>query len=51
MTQEQLADAADVHPTQISHVEAGDRSPRFLTIVKLAKALGVQPGRLFDGVG
>lgn len=51
MTQEELGHAADVHPTQISHIEAGGRSPRFLTIVSLAKALGVKPGRLFDSIG
>jgi transcriptional regulator with XRE-family HTH domain len=51
MTQEDLAHAADVHPTQVSHIEAGKRSPRFMTIVKLASALGVKPGRLFDRIG
>lgn len=50
MTQEDLAHAARVHPTQISNIETGKRNPRFLTITRLAKALGVTPGRLFDGM-
>jgi transcriptional regulator with XRE-family HTH domain len=51
MTQEELAHAAGVHPTQVSHIETGKRNARFATIVRLAAALGVKPGRLFDAIG
>ena len=50
LSQEELGHAADIHPTQVSHIEAGARSPRFMTIVNLARALEVEPGRLFDQI-
>lgn len=49
-TQEQLAIRADVHRTVISQLETGDREPRATTIIKLAGALGVEPGDLFAGM-
>jgi transcriptional regulator with XRE-family HTH domain len=50
MTQEDLAYAAGLHPTAISHIEQGKRDTRFLNILKLAGALDIEPGRLFEGV-
>jgi len=49
LTQEQLAHAASVHPSEVSRLECAERDPRLSTIVRLADALGVPPGRLVDG--
>lgn len=46
LTQEQLAERADMHWTFISGVERGIRDPRLTTIGKLARALGVAPDEL-----
>jgi len=50
MTQEQLAFACDLHPTEISRLERNVRDPRFTTIVRVARALKVRPADLLDGV-
>jgi transcriptional regulator with XRE-family HTH domain len=46
MSQEQLADASRLHSTHISLIETGRRSVRLETIMRLARALGIQPGQL-----
>ena len=43
MTQKQLADAAGLHPTQISLYENGRRLPRPETLRSIAAALGLTP--------
>ena len=48
MSQDALADAADVHPTAIGRYERGGREPRLTTILRLARALDVQPGELLN---
>jgi transcriptional regulator with XRE-family HTH domain len=48
-TQEVLAERAEVHRTQISLLERGLRNPGLDMIEKLAGALGVHPGSLFEG--
>ena len=50
LTQEQLAFACDVHPTEISRLERNVRDPRFTTIVRVARALKVRPADLLDGI-
>lgn len=50
LSQEALADAADLHRTEISLLERAGREPRLHTIVRLARALDVKPGKLLDGV-
>lgn len=50
MTQEDLAHAASMHPTAISHIELGKRDARFNNIVRIAGALKVSPATLFDGI-
>jgi DNA-binding XRE family transcriptional regulator len=47
MTQEQLAELADLSINSISQIETGQASPSLETIVKLAKALDVEEGELF----
>lgn len=46
LTQRQLADAADVNETWISHIEAGRTNPAWGTVARIAGALGVQISEL-----
>jgi transcriptional regulator with XRE-family HTH domain len=50
LTQEQVSDRSGVHVTEVSRIERGLRDPRITTLIRLARALGVQPARLLDGV-
>ncbi len=50
MTQEELAHACNVHPTEISRLERSVRDPRFSTIVSVARGLKVTPADLLDGI-
>ena len=51
LSQEALADACDLHRTEISLLERSKRSPRLETIVILARGLGLKSsGELLDGV-
>lgn len=43
ITQEELAEQADLHPTYISSVERGERNIALENIVALAKALKCSP--------
>jgi transcriptional regulator with XRE-family HTH domain len=46
MTQEDLADKANLHPTYIGQIERGLRNPSLVNLYKLAKALKVNAGEL-----
>jgi transcriptional regulator with XRE-family HTH domain len=46
MTQEDLADKANLHPTYIGQIERGLRNPSLVNLYKLAKALNVKAGEL-----
>ncbi len=48
MTQEQLAKAAGISPRQLVRIERNEVEPRFSTILKLGKALSVDPSELVD---
>jgi transcriptional regulator with XRE-family HTH domain len=50
MTQEQLAYACGLHPTEISRLERNVRDPRFTTILRVARALRIRPAELLDGI-
>lgn len=50
LSQEALGNAAGLHRTEVSLLERAAREPRLSTIVKLARALNVRPGRLLDGI-
>lgn len=50
LTQERLADKADLDPTYISGIERGVRNPSLLIISRLAKALDVSLSELCKGV-
>jgi transcriptional regulator with XRE-family HTH domain len=49
-TQEELADAADLHLDHVGKIENCRREPKVRTISKLAKSLGVTAGPLFEGI-
>lgn len=46
LSQEGLADAAEMHVTHIGGLERGVRNPSYATLVRLSGALGVKPGEL-----
>jgi transcriptional regulator with XRE-family HTH domain len=46
LTQRQLADAADVNETWVSHIEAGRTNPAWGTVARLAAALDVSVSEL-----
>lgn len=48
MTQEQLAEAADISVDFLSLVERGVNAPSFTTLERLADALGVPEKDLFE---
>jgi transcriptional regulator with XRE-family HTH domain len=48
LTQEKLAEKADLHPVYISQVERADRAVTIDTLLKITKALGI---RLRDVIG
>jgi transcriptional regulator with XRE-family HTH domain len=50
VSQEELASRADIHRTQISMFESGQRMPLLGTAVKLAAALEVEMATLLDGI-
>lgn len=43
ITQEDLAEKADLHPTYVGSVERGERNIAIENIIALAKALGCSP--------
>jgi transcriptional regulator with XRE-family HTH domain len=48
LTQEQLAEAANISVESISNLERGIHAPSFDTLERLAKALGIPVKNLFD---
>jgi len=50
LTQEQLAEKADLDQTYISGIERGIRNPSVLSIVRLAKALGTTASEISEGI-
>jgi len=49
MSQETLAELADVHRTYVSGIERGrGRNPTIRAVAKIAQALEVRPGDLLD---
>jgi transcriptional regulator with XRE-family HTH domain len=51
LSQEALAEACNLHRTEISLLERCKRSPRLETLVILAQGLGLaSPGELLEGI-
>jgi transcriptional regulator with XRE-family HTH domain len=50
LSQEALGFRCDLNTSEVSRLERCVRDPRLATIVKLAKALGIPPARLLDGI-
>lgn len=50
MSQEALAEAADLHRTFVSFLERGLKQPSLTTVLRLARALGVPASRILDEV-
>lgn len=49
-TQEQLAEAAQLHVTYIASIEAGRRNPSLLSLLAIARGFGVPLSTLVEGV-
>ena len=50
ISQEELAERSGFHPTYVSSVERGERNVSLMTILRIAKALEMDPGRLVRGL-
>ena len=49
LSQEKLAEAADVGITHVSHIENGKTIPSVMVLIKIMNRLGISPDELFCG--
>jgi transcriptional regulator with XRE-family HTH domain len=50
LSQEVLAERADINRTYLSDIERGVRNPGVRNVIRLAKALGIKTAKLMEGV-
>jgi len=50
LSQGELGERASLHPTAIGLIERGERTARIDTLLKIAGALEIPPGDLFEGL-
>lgn len=50
LSQENLADLAEMHRTYLSGIERGERNVSLLNIIRLARALEISPSLLIEGI-
>lgn len=50
LSQEALGAQCNLHRTEISLLERGLRDPRLDTVVRVARALGMPPAALLEGI-
>lgn len=50
LSQEALGFKCGLDTSEVSRLERSVRDPRLATIIKLARALGVPPSKLLDGI-
>ena len=50
MSQEELGEVAGLHRTYIGHLERGEVNPSLINILRVAKALKVDPSNIVSGL-
>ena len=50
ISQEKLAELAEMHRTYVSGIERGERNVSLMNITRLARALGVSVSKLMEGL-